>query len=336
MRKLYFLILLAFAISSCTNYKVINIEVLSPAKYSFPKGTQNIVLLNNANEQAPNIGHYSYKQDIGSIYSNKREKISNDNVKVDNTTTIALRSMSNMLNSLNIFSSVNIAQIKDSPRIDYENINNYFQEYNSDVIVVLEDVSYIDEYTQYYYSYYSSSEYELKVKSNVHWKIYSKNRYIIPYEYIQQDTAYWTSTSINRPECIQEAIWNNTTKAAQQIIPYWVTVNRLYYTSSGYIYNNIDNLANANKWEEAATLWMQIYQGEKKNSTKKGRMAYNMALYFELKNDMLSAMEWLNTAKDIFKNKKNAEEELSICNTYYEILSRRAKTQELLNRQLTL
>ena len=334
MKRYISIIFLALSLCTCSSYKSINIDILRPAAYTFPKGTQSIVLLNNADEQSTMVGHYSYKQDMTTAYESKRKKISDDYVNVDSTTTMALYNMSNKLNEINIFPPIKVGRFENTPKINNNNIIKYFDQYKTDAIIVLEDVSSLDEFTKLYYSYFNVVEEELKVTSATRWKIYNKDKNISYYTYEQLDTIYWTAQNINREVCIQEAIWENAAKASNHIIPYWITVNRVFFTGSGFIYNDIEKKVSKNQWEDAAKYWMQIYNGENKNTITKGRMAYNMALFFELKNNIPSAIEWINTASNIFKeNNDKAKDEISICNTYNGILYKRTKMQKQLEEQ---
>ncbi len=323
---------MAVVLSSCSSYKALDIEVLSPSEYQIPKGVKRITLLNNSKEQATDQGHYTYKHNITTAYKTRKKLISKDRITVDSTCTNALYSMSNQLKASMLFDEIKLGRKEALPEITAHNIDEILNAQGTEALLVLESLNYEDKLSHLHYSYYDVTEKELEVSTRSVWLLYYQNKINPPYRFIVTDTVYWNQEEIDRPACITEAVWQNSEKAAKKITPYWITVNRLYHSDISLLYHTVDENIKKGDWDAAAALWMQVYNGEKKESMKKARMAYNMALFFEIKNDLNTALEWLENSIVIFK-KHEAQSELKVCALYSDILKRRISLNEKLNQQ---
>lgn len=331
MKKLLLFITIIVT-SACSTYQVVDIDILQPSELQLNPQIQSVAILNNSPEQATDVGHTTYSQVYKYGRQARKKKISNDDIKVDSITKHAIDIMKeNLMNSM-LFSSVEIGRYEDTPKVYLGNINQTFDLYPVDALVVLASLQYQENYSQIYYEYYDKTEEEVEVVIESKWFVYSAMSYIQPVKFSSRDTFYWNLPEVDRAECVKIAAWENAKEAAQQITPYWISVNRLYYAGSSFVYSKIDEFIKVQNWEEAAKLWMEIYNGENKDSSKKARMAFNMALFFEMKTDIESAQMWLNTAIDIF-SKKNAESDVEMCQLYQKVLKNRLINQEKLNMQ---
>lgn len=318
---------------ACSTYHVVDIDVLSPSPYQVPTSVQHISIINNAQEQASNVGHVTYKQNITYSSNSKKKKMSDDIIQVDSTTTSAIHNMYNYLEESMLFTDVRLARTSPKPHIYYGNIEQAFQSYPSDAILFLESLTYTDILT-YHYDQYFLNEPEIEIKTRSQWLLYYGDDLSKPYRFTVKDTLYWNTVDVDRAECVIEGVWNNAKLAAERITPHWVSVNRLYYTGSSFAYSQIDEAIKNQNWEEAGTLWISLYNSESKNTKRKGRMAFNMALLFEMKNDIETSVMWLNNAIEIF-TEKGAENELQICSLYASVLDNRLNIQKKLDQQFT-
>lgn len=332
MKKL----LLFFSIivlSACSTYHVVDIDILTPSEYQVKPNTYNVVLLNNAEEQSSDIGHSTYKQKANYGRYSRKRKVSDDDIKVDSTTVNSLDLMKASLSESMMFSSIDIGRYDAIPDINYNNINNTFNQYPADALIVLESLNYHENLTRIYYEYHEVEEKEVEVIIQSQWLIYYAENPNPASRFSSKDTFYWNEQNPNRAECVKIAVWENAREAAKKISPYWISVNRLYFTGSTFVYSEVDENIKVQDWEGAAKLWMSVFKGEKKSSKKKARMAFNMALFFEMKNDIETALMWLGTANEIF-TEKSAESELEMCALYVKVLDQRLINQEKLNEQL--
>lgn len=85
----------------------------------------------------------------------------------------------------------------------------------------------------------------------------------------------------------------------KHLLPHWETVDRLYYEGGGVEMRDAAVCLRENNWEGAAALWKQVY--ERSKGKKRMQAAFNLALYAEIREDMVQAEEWLNRAKALVK-----------------------------------
>lgn len=112
---------------------------------------------------------------------------------------------------------------------------------------------------------------------------------------------------ISEKEVIEEATRHATSVISNNIVPYWQTVNRLYFDGGGVEMRDAGVYVNEGNWDAARELWTQVYNRLKKGNAK-FRAAYNIALSYEMAADMNKAEEWLKKASDCVK--AGSEEEM--------------------------
>ena len=332
MKKLL-LFFFTLSLYACSTYQIVDIEILVPPTYQISPAVHDITLINNAKEQPSNVGHRSYKAKPSyDSHTRKKKFFKHENIKVDSTTIIALQNMYNNLEESQTLSSIEIGRTYTRPHLYYSDIDKIFQQYPGDAILFLEKLNYLDEKKHIYYAYSETEATEVKVKTTSQWLLCYNTDSIKPYRFTSRDTLYWQGTDIDRADCVIEAVWENAKKAAEEICPHWKTVNRLYYSGSGFKDARINEAIKTQKWEQAGKEWIIVYNTEKRNTKKKARMAFNMALLFEMKNDLETSMMWLGKAIEIFEE-KGATNDLDVCSLYGKVLNNRLLIQEKLDQQ---
>lgn len=329
--KLPTLCIFIITLASCSGYKMLDIEVLTPPAHPISTENRSLVLLNKAKEQQPEEGHHSYSLNVDFLGNSEKKKLSDDYIKVDSTTAIALHSMYNALHEATFFSSVKIEDHEPMASFGKEDAHTILDQNAADVLLVLDKLEYLDILTHIYYVFSDIESRELEVRTKSEWLVYHQGNQHAPYRFSIKDTSFWQNYNPERSICVQQAVWDNALLAARHIAPYWKSVGRIYHSGRNYVFKKIDNEIADNQWESAAQLWMTLYKGEQKNTLKKGRMAFNMALFFEVKNDLETAQMWLNEATDIFRE-KTAENDLKVCAIYDKVLSDRHRKEEALNQ----
>ncbi len=323
-------------LSSCGTYNKINIDVLQPSTYAFPEPVNQIVVHNNAKEQASNVGHTNYKSTINYNNSNpKKKKIKEVNIKVDSTITTCLDNVNITLNSTGLFTKVLESEELKNTTIAPYNSYKFFKSYDVEAILVLERLTYQDNYTLLTNKIYGNEEYEVEVIVKSNWSLYFSEKPAHGYPFEVSNTLYWNEKDADRTDCILQTVNENGYTAAQKISPYWEQVSRLYFTNISYVYKEIEEAIAQNDWTTAAKRWKAIYDSQRKDNKTKGRMAYNLALYFEMKNDFEASLSWLATADTLF-TKTRAESEVYICQLYTKILNKRIINQKLIEQQFGL
>jgi len=324
------LFLLALVLSACSSVNLMEIDILLPSNYQVRPEVQDIVIINNAREQASNVGHRTYRQSTNNYH--RKRKMSDDIIEVDSTGATAIYNMYNHLVESHLFSSVEIGRKEAKPHIAYTHLDKAAIQYPGDALLFLESLRYTDDKNITYDNYSGTNFTEIRVLTRSQWLLYYPDESTKPYRFTIKDTLYWNQEDADRADCVLQGVWNNAKLASEHISPYWKTVERLYYTGASYVYKEIEASIKKQDWEKAGELWMAIYNGEKKNTLKKARMAFNMALFFEMKNDLETAMSWLGEACETFEKKGN-QNDLRIYSIYVTILNNRLLLQERIDAQ---
>lgn len=95
-----------------------------------------------------------------------------------------------------------------------------------------------------------------------------------------------------------------TVKAAEKMTkalsPHWETQDRWYYTLSNASKQNGEYFAEQRKWDEAVVKWEEFFN-ENKKKINKAKAATNIALAYEMLEDMEQAYNWITTAYNLFE-----------------------------------
>lgn len=319
MNKLL-LFIFAICLGACTTSRYVDIEILASSSYIINPKIKDVIVINYALEQDSSIRHRTFEQDIAYLSSDRRKRrVSKDIIKVDSTTSTAVHTMYNHLVESNIFESVVIGHEYPKSPTSVNTIVDLINENPNDVVLMLDSLIYADDLT-YYHKSKDSTEVELKTRTRSQWLVYQLNNLTRPYHFATSETLYWSINDSDRAECILDAIESNTKLAAGKITPQWATVSRLYYKGQNSTYRKVEKAIELANWDATGPLWMSLYNSESKDTKQKARMAYNMALFFEMRNDLETAKMWIKTAEKIF-TEKEAEEDIEMCILYAEVLN---------------
>lgn len=145
-------------------------------------------------------------------------------------------------------------------------------------------------------------------------RLYIPQRSLPLVEINASDTIFWEDTSYSEArlntrylpeeEIIKEASNYSGNIPIKYFIPYWKTEYRHLYTGGNSQMRDALYLALNNNWEKACEIWKRIY--DKKGERKKPQMyaAFNMALYYEVNDNLTAAIEWAQKAAEIAKKKE--------------------------------
>ncbi|MCF2581621.1 DUF6340 family protein [Bacteroides caecigallinarum] len=127
-------------------------------------------------------------------------------------------------------------------------------------------------------------------------------------ELVAKDTLYFDlGNRISEKELIDECTRHASSVICNKIVPYWQTVNRIYFDGGCVEMRDAGVYVREDDWTSAREQWTKVYNRLKKGNTK-FRAAYNMSLSFEMTGDMEKAEEWLKKATDCVE--PGSEEEM--------------------------
>jgi hypothetical protein len=323
-------LMLLIVATACNSYKTIAIDILVPADYSIDPRSHSAMLLDNTMPLSKYRVHKTFKRDVSA--EGKLKFISDDDIKIDSLAQSCLYNMYNNLTSPAIFDTIYL-----EARDHLSSINGSIsKQYPVDVVISLDTLSYREELYNVSYSNYYDLGQKVIVSVDSRWNVrYSSALKAPSYAFSVLDTFHWESWDLDRVECVSQAIWDVGKQAADKIAPYWKSVNRYYNVQKSYSSNMARDFVSEGNWDAAAAIWFDLFESYKDDNVKKGYMAFNITLYFEVMNDLDGAFEWLEKAEQIFGENKNSDES-NICKRYRKVLELRLRHKVLLDKQFVI
>lgn len=328
------IILTAILMSACTSYKTITIDYKKPAKYYIGDNVRAVGVLNmiedkqitseelnatgipairtrcsflgneTAMSMAQGIADSGYFRDV--IISDKpwNMKKSPDQIQKDS-----------IINSLNVDALIAVKEA-DLDWITFFNDTDYYN--ITDAITSIEYSYKIEVY---------KAEDEIPNTILVHDSIFTRE-----YLPIMRDED---GISI---EMNQDTIRKNLSEAigydfASKITPSWNQADRIIFTTPCEEMEQAELYVKEGRWEKALKKWEQLQSGN--NNRLKAQAAFNIALYYEINDNIEEAFKWLDNAeKEISKtnNSQARNKTLALISEYKSALKQRNTDLQKLKR----
>ena len=138
-------------------------------------------------------------------------------------------------------------------------------------------------------------------------RIYNREGELVTPAMLASDSIKWTDSGKFNLLEIYDALTEEMVEGmVAQLIPYWTTEERAYYTDGTKEMKEAHKLVEQGKWEEAAVLWGKAFD-EGKNDKQKARIAANIALANENLDDIENAVVWIGLASDLIGKDSRSE-----------------------------
>ena len=116
----------------------------------------------------------------------------------------------------------------------------------------------------------------------------------------------------------------------EKLVPHWIQVQRLYYTSGHVELQKTEQMVKEGKWLEAAEIWKANINNPNKNIAAKSM--YNLGVACEMQGDLDAAIDWIVKSFDVFGNKN--EVHYLNCIDYINILGQRKLDLKIIEKQI--
>ncbi len=131
-------------------------------------------------------------------------------------------------------------------------------------------------------------------------RVYVPNRDKPLFIVAKQDTISWEmEPTLSDKKIIKEASEYAASIPVEHLLPHWREVTRFYYDGGSVEMRDAGVYLRENNWEGAYELWKAAY--EKKKGQQKMKAAFNIALYYEIKDEVEKAKEWTENARKLVK-----------------------------------
>lgn len=333
MKYIYTVFISVLLFASCTTVNTLIVDVERPPAIVLPNSIKNLTIVNNSVLQPENVGHKDalFGREVSSDIS-----VSNDSVDI-----ILMQTLAQNVGAIDQFESVYLYENPIRDDEDYSSVKPITEEQikeianntGADAILSIDKIilnTTINTFPAY--DYYIDSYKTLDLSLDLEMTYYSNvGKQISPPIEIQ-DTIFWIEAFYNGqiltdPNPSREEAVNAGAEVIANLIATRMqtdaeSVARIYY---GDI-KAANKMADANNWSAAIEFWTTAYNKETKDK-KKGRIASNIALGYELTDNLDEAIKWITTSISLFeKEQKNSVDSEYLQNAkYYQ--------QELLQRK---
>lgn len=303
-------LLLTLLMSSCAGIKYLTVETREPAQVNFPSNIHSIAIVNNVVNQPDEVGHDIVP--IGHTQAERR-KVSSDSAAIFYTEALA-----QFLDEEDYFYRViyyNEPLRKDNDffmerPIDPEIMLRIRRETGADAIISLDKL--IIETRE-------SENFKLQgyIHADLKGKIHSILRVYMPtmegkipaVQY--NDSIRWEGFNIHdgkaysdhmlpsREEVIKLLAVRAAEKMTYVFVPHWEMQDRWYYTLFNTLMREGESYARGSQWNKAIEKWEAFYHHSSKKIDK-AKAANNIALAYEMLDEMDRALEWAKQSNNLF------------------------------------
>jgi len=336
------LALISIVLASCSSMLYTNIDVLRPAKITFPADIDRVWIINNSEPQPVDYGH------VTELFNEKRRKIS---VDADSLAIFSLAAFAEAVEEKEFFSitGVEYNSLKkgsdflltsppaDSAVADLARIKQVNGIISLNRIIVNDDVAEIFNQEDNTFTAYMEARYEK------HWSIHYPEKQQV-FNLITKDTVYWESESYYRQRALnglpdrRDALIDGALitggRDVNKFIPYWEEVERYFFSSNNKAFKQGMDAVYKKDWDVAITNW-ESYLLKSNNDIQKAKAAHNLAVVYEIKGNIEKAYEYSNKSLECFMNTVvvNYQHLLFVIEQNTDLKTRLAELK-VLNRQL--
>lgn len=304
------ILLVALLMSSCAGIKYLTVETREPAQVNLPSKVLSVAIVNNVVQQPDEVGHDSIP--VGHAQP-ERVKVSSDSVAI-----FYAEAMAQFLNEEDYFQQViyynkplrednNFFQEKP---VDPEMMHKIRNETGADAIISLDKLIIETKkrdhfkYQGYFYAdmtgkinsilrvYMPTMEGKIpavQYTDSIHWEGFD----------IQDGKAYAENMIPSRKEALKLVAVKAAEKMTYVFAPHWEMQDRWYYTLSNSVMREGEAYARGSEWNKAIEKWEAFYNNTSRKIDK-AKAASNIALAYEMTDDMAQALEWATIANDLF------------------------------------
>lgn len=311
MRKYIFhsIYIACFLLSGCQSMEQLSIDYLVPADVNFPQELRRVAVVNNMPQRPDSTKIVHTQKEAAEEFDEILYTAS-----YYGNSTLATEALAESLADQNYFDEVVICDsalrandvLPQAKILSETHINHLTQSLDVDFIISLEDVRLDTERKVAYMPEWGVFYGTVDVKAYPTIKIYLPSRTVPMVTVNGCDSIFWekagntknyvSSHLIPEKEMINQASQFAGTIPIKHLLPYWKTARRYYFTGGSVNMRDAAIYAREKNWSEAIALWKQQYNTRK--NKQKMYAAYNLALGYEMQDDIATACEWAQKAQE--------------------------------------
>ncbi len=312
-KQLTLLFIACICLGACQTYEQVAIDYMVPAKITFPNEFRSVAVINNVTTTANDSANF-----------------------IPADAKVATQELAETLALTNYFDEVVICdsalrQHDTAYRESFltqQEVIDLTKELDVDFLISLEDMALKLEKANHYHPDWNAHQAvaDMKVYSLVN--VYSGRRTEPILKYVAQDSIFWESFG-GTPENASASLPSRKVMSKEgsefagsipvaYLIPHWKSANRTLFNNGSIQMRDAAFHVKSNNWDDAFELWTKEYQSSK---SKKRKMycANNIAVYYEMSDNIEKSLEWANKAKELATEIYGTEEKAQRIGGFTEI-----------------
>ncbi|MDR1982064.1 MAG: DUF6340 family protein [Tannerellaceae bacterium] len=342
MEKTFCLFLLTALLAACTSMRYIGIDTYNPAEITYPEGVGTVLVVNNALPQDPASG-CEFKL-LGVDQDTCR-------MQADSALFDLCRTLGKTIFETGFFHDVVLFEectredgfFLSDQKLTAEQVVSLCEEAEADAVISLDRMLFrMKKNVSAFAEGYVHGE--IKVEVNAVLRTYLPGREQPMATLLVSDSLFWGEYADNAgtlddvlpppDEALRTVGAYVGEKVYAYFVPHWASSIRWYYIGGfGTQWKEASALAANEKWEQAGERWQQI-NARATNWQAKAKSASNIALAYELKDEINTALEWAEKSYRLFEeNKGNDHKDTQLAKSYVDALTDRIRAGEKLKVQ---
>lgn len=314
-KNIFYLLIPFFAIS-CSTVNTLTISVQRPAEITIPLDIATISVVNNAVDQPADIGHkyFQYKRELGVV-----------EVKADSINSILTGALAQFLDEAQFYSRVSFyphalrndqSFLQEKP-LEASDVQEICESEGADAVLSLDRFLVLLESDKEHLGGGVETN-TLVTRMQAKFSLYTKEGERLMSPLAHTDSLFWqevvqgdyplTEPMPSREDALKESAIYMATKMEGSFVPHWEEQNRWFYSGASTQLKQAGLYINSNRWEDALAIWQSLYDTEN-NSKQKAKLASNIALAYEIGDNLEEALNWINVAQDLLEASQKSNED---------------------------
>ncbi|MDL2223368.1 DUF6340 family protein [Bacteroidales bacterium OttesenSCG-928-M11] len=331
-------------LTSCSNLHYLYIDIQEQPSISFSVENANTLLVNNALPQPIDSG-------ITWIFDKKPELIP-DSLKVENIAWNVIQTATKTIFNLDVnndaayykYPTRTSGKWMETPLLDEDIREEIFTLDEYQVIISLDKIEYDLNLNVETLSSKNSPDLKYQIEDNVKMQLFvslyapgikEKISTFVVCDSLNHQYIYTLGIDDDPlfDKLIEEILSGMATNLGRQLayrfVPHWQTQTRIVYSGHSSRMKEAYSYATKDNWEAAEEIWTTLYNQEK-NKKAQVKLAINLALTQELKDDYESGIDWLRKANRHAEesNLSDKSSEVIYIKEYLELLEKRRLSED--------
>ncbi len=276
-----------------------SLDVLRPAKVTFNKDADKLLIVNNVVSQPAEYGHHNF------LYDKDPYGVA---LSTDSLPLFCLQALTDDMEGKDFFSTVQLVPNSVNTGKNFEivqplrdnTVDNLCSSHHANVILSLDKMKVLDDLTQVYNQETGAYSAYIELRFETSWSVHYLNDPRVSSVQFK-DTVFWETESYiqkksltdlpKRTDALVDGALNVGHKSVDRFIPYWDKADRYFYNLSNKLMKQGMDSVYVRNWQSAVSSWEKAYKSSK-SAFIQAQAANNIAIGYEIMGNLDKALEY--------------------------------------------